>query len=120
MCPVACVGLQLVRATFWSVRVTRLLRAGVEMPVVPSLRLQYGDSIVTVGDADQLKQTPDVLGNSRQALNHPEMLPDFIGIALGAFISFIISNLTPVPSLVEMWSVVLGVLVTVEVGLFFG
>jgi putative ABC transport system permease protein len=43
-----------------------------------------------------------------------------IGIGLGAFISFIISSLTPVPSSVEMWSVVLGVVVTAAVGLFFG
>jgi putative ABC transport system permease protein len=43
-----------------------------------------------------------------------------IGIGLGALISFIISSLTPVPSSVEMWSVVLGVAVTAAVGLFFG
>ena len=43
-----------------------------------------------------------------------------IGIALGAFISLIISRLTPVPSSVEIWSVVLGVVVTAAVGLFFG
>src|SRR5262245_31982994 len=43
-----------------------------------------------------------------------------IGIGLGAFISLMISSLTPVPSSVEMWSVVLGVVVTAAVGLFFG
>jgi putative ABC transport system permease protein len=43
-----------------------------------------------------------------------------IGIALGSLISLIISSLTPVPSSVEMWSVVLGVVVTAAVGLFFG
>ena len=42
------------------------------------------------------------------------------GIALGAFISFLISSLTPVPSSVELWSVALGVVVTAAVGLFFG
>jgi putative ABC transport system permease protein len=42
------------------------------------------------------------------------------GIALGAFIAFLISALTPVPSAVEPWSVALGVLVTAAVGLFFG
>jgi putative ABC transport system permease protein len=43
-----------------------------------------------------------------------------VGIALGAFIAFLISSLTPVPSSVELWSVVLGVIVTAAVGLFFG
>src|SRR6187549_240340 len=43
-----------------------------------------------------------------------------IGIALGALFSTIISALTPVPSAVEVWSVVLGVVITAAVGLFFG
>jgi putative ABC transport system permease protein len=42
------------------------------------------------------------------------------GIALGALFSKIISAFTPVPSAVEMWSVVLGVVITAAVGLFFG
>ena len=48
------------------------------------------------------------------------MVGGIIGIALGALFSTIISSLTPVPSAVEMWSVVLGVVVTAAVGLFFG
>jgi putative ABC transport system permease protein len=43
-----------------------------------------------------------------------------LGIALGALFSKIISSLTPVPSAVELWSVVLGVVITAAVGLFFG
>jgi putative ABC transport system permease protein len=43
-----------------------------------------------------------------------------VGIALGAVFSTIISALTPVPSAVELWSVVLGVVITAAVGLFFG
>ncbi len=42
------------------------------------------------------------------------------GIALGALFSTIISSLTPVPSTVEAWSVVLGVAITALVGLVFG
>ena len=41
-------------------------------------------------------------------------------LALGSAIAMLISALTPVPSAVEMWSVVLGVVVTAAVGLFFG
>jgi putative ABC transport system permease protein len=43
-----------------------------------------------------------------------------VGIALGALFSTIISMLTPVPSAVELWSVVLGVAITAIVGLTFG
>ncbi|MEO8679731.1 MAG: ABC transporter permease [Vicinamibacterales bacterium] len=43
-----------------------------------------------------------------------------MGIALGALFSKAISALTPVPSAVETWSVVLGVTITALVGLIFG
>ncbi|MFM8534578.1 MAG: ABC transporter permease [Acidimicrobiia bacterium] len=43
-----------------------------------------------------------------------------VGIALGTGFSTIISSLTPVPSSVEAWSVVLGVTITALVGLVFG
>jgi putative ABC transport system permease protein len=43
-----------------------------------------------------------------------------VGIALGAAFSTLISSLTPVPSSVEAWSVLLGVTITALVGLVFG
>ncbi|MDO8680594.1 MAG: ABC transporter permease [Acidobacteriota bacterium] len=43
-----------------------------------------------------------------------------VGISLGAIFSTIIATFTPVPSAVELWSVVLGVTITALVGLVFG
>lgn len=43
-----------------------------------------------------------------------------VGTALGFTLAFIISRLTPLPAIVEPWSVVLGISVTAIVGLFFG
>jgi putative ABC transport system permease protein len=43
-----------------------------------------------------------------------------IGVALGALFATIIGALTPVPASVENWSIVLGVVITAMVGLFFG
>jgi len=43
-----------------------------------------------------------------------------IGVALGALFATIIGALTPVPASVETWSIVLGVVITAMVGLFFG
>ena len=48
------------------------------------------------------------------------MVGGIIGIALGALFSTIISSFTPVPSSVELWSVILGVTITALVGLVFG
>ena len=43
-----------------------------------------------------------------------------IGTALGFFVAWIISQVSPLPATVEMWSVVLGITMTAVVGLFFG
>ena len=43
-----------------------------------------------------------------------------IGTALGFTVAWIISQLSPLPAIVEPWSVVLGISMTAIVGLFFG
>jgi putative ABC transport system permease protein len=43
-----------------------------------------------------------------------------VGTALGFLVAFGISSVTPLPAIVEPWSVVLGISTTAMVGLFFG
>ena len=43
-----------------------------------------------------------------------------IGTALGFFVAWVISKVSPLPAIVEAWSVVLGISMTAIVGLFFG
>jgi putative ABC transport system permease protein len=43
-----------------------------------------------------------------------------IGTTLGFLVAFVISQVSPLPAIVEPWSVVLGISVTAFVGLFFG
>jgi putative ABC transport system permease protein len=43
-----------------------------------------------------------------------------IGTALGFFAAWVVSQLTPLPAIVEPWSVALGITMTAAVGLFFG
>lgn len=43
-----------------------------------------------------------------------------VGTTLGFIVAFVISKLTPLPAIVEVWSVLLGISVTAFVGLFFG
>jgi putative ABC transport system permease protein len=42
------------------------------------------------------------------------------GTMLGFFVAWVISQLSPLPSIVEPWSIVLGISMTAVVGLFFG
>jgi putative ABC transport system permease protein len=44
----------------------------------------------------------------------------FCGTALGFVVAWGISQVSPLPAAVEVWSVVLGISMTAIVGLFFG
>jgi putative ABC transport system permease protein len=43
-----------------------------------------------------------------------------IGTVLGFGVAKVISMISPLPAIIEVWSVVLGISVTAVVGLFFG
>lgn len=65
---------------------TRVFRAGVEFVATPGVRLQFGDTVTIVGDETVLKRVAEDLGNSPRELNHPNILPIFIGIVLGVVV----------------------------------
>ncbi len=69
--------------SIYGVRVTRVLRADVEMTAIPDLQLQFGDFLHVVGDEDNITKAADFLGNSLQALNETKFIPVFLGILLG-------------------------------------
>jgi putative ABC transport system permease protein len=48
------------------------------------------------------------------------MFGGLCGTSLGFFAAWVVSQLTPLPAIVEPWSVVLGITMTAVVGLFFG
>jgi putative ABC transport system permease protein len=43
-----------------------------------------------------------------------------VGTALGFVVAWVISQLTPLPAIVEAWSIAAGIAMTIMVGLFFG
>jgi putative transport protein len=69
----------------FNVMVTRVNRAEVELPPVRA-PLQFGDTVVVVGEEAAIKQVSAELGDSLKRLNHPQIIPIFIGIALGVLI----------------------------------
>lgn len=70
----------------FGVTVTRVNRAGVELPARPGLKLQYADNLVVVGGGSGLDRLAKELGDSQKQLQHPHMVPIFVGIAIGVFI----------------------------------
>lgn len=67
----------------YDVVATRVARADVEFLVSESYTLQFADNLVIVGEADAVAKAAVLLGNSPKDLNHPQLIPAFIGIAAG-------------------------------------
>ena len=66
--------------------ITRINRSGVDLVASPQLQLQMGDRVTIVGSELAVAHAEKVLGNSMKRLNHPNLIPIFIGIALGCIL----------------------------------
>lgn len=86
----------------FSVNVTRVARADQQFTPSPELRLQFGDMVTLVGAATGLAAAEKVLGNSPRALNHPNLMPVFIGIVLGVLLGSIPLFVPGVPAPVKL------------------
>ncbi len=78
---------QLKIRTQFGANITRVYRSGVELVAAPHLRLQMGDRLTIVGTELALSQAEKRLGNSMKQLNVPNLIPIFLGIALGCVLA---------------------------------
>lgn len=76
-------------ASLYGVVVTRVMRAGLELVPRSKLRLQFGDTLLCIGSEDALKRAAESVGNSSRELEHPALLPVFVGIVLGIVVGSI-------------------------------
>ncbi|OGS11779.1 MAG: hypothetical protein A2234_09055 [Elusimicrobia bacterium RIFOXYA2_FULL_58_8] len=70
----------------YDVVATRVARADVEFLVSDSYVLQFADNLVIVGEEAAVAKAAALLGNSPKDLNHPQLIPAFIGIAAGVLL----------------------------------
>ncbi len=70
----------------FGVQITRVSRAEVEMSAVPGFELQYGDTVLAVGEPGDIQKVAAELGDSPKTLDYPHLVPMFLGIALGIVI----------------------------------
>jgi putative transport protein len=82
--------------------VTRVTRGGIEFTPLPGLRLQFGDVLMVVGEAPQIDAVAAAVGNSNKALNSPQPIPFFLGIALGVIVGSIPFALPGLPAAVKL------------------
>jgi putative transport protein len=89
------------RDTF-GVNITRVNRAGVELVASPDFALQVGDSVTVVGSEEAVRGVERFLGNQLERLNHPNLVPIFIGIALGVLLGSVPFSLPGTPQPVRL------------------
>ncbi len=82
--------------------VTRVTRGGIEFSPLPNFRLQFGDVLMVVGESPRIDAVAAAVGNSHQALNSPQMIPFFIGIALGVVAGSLPLALPGLPAAVKL------------------
>lgn len=75
--------------TRYGINITRVNRAGVDLIPYQGMELQVGDKVMVVGPEAAVAATADVLGNSLKKLREPNLLPMFVGIALGVLLGSI-------------------------------
>lgn len=68
------------------VNITRVKRAGIELIASPTLILQLGDRLTVVGSKENTQRVSELMGNSVQRLDHPQLFSIFLGIALGVLL----------------------------------
>ena len=73
----------------YNVVATRVARADVEFIVSDDYVLQFADNMVIVGEESGVAAAAALLGNSPRDLNHPQLIPAFIGIGLGVVLGSI-------------------------------
>jgi putative transport protein len=71
------------------VRISRVVRSGVELVAEAALRLEFGDIVNVIGRPDHIQVVTGVFGNSERRLQQVHLVPMFLGIALGMLLGSI-------------------------------
>ncbi len=75
--------------SLYGVSITRINRSGIELIATFDLKLQMGDRVTVVGSEESIAKVADLLGNSMNRLNHPNLIPIFLGVFLGIIVGSI-------------------------------
>jgi putative transport protein len=82
--------------------ITRVTRGGLQFTPTASLKLQFGDILMAVGEEPMIAAAAPAVGNSPKALDSPQPIPFFLGIALGVLLGSIPLALPGLPAPVRL------------------
>ncbi|RRC97448.1 putative transporter [Prevotella sp. OH937_COT-195] len=75
--------------TLYNVNISRVLRAGVHLIGKADLRLNMGDTVILVGEENDVKRVEKILGNSASTLRKPNLSVLFVTILVGLIVGSI-------------------------------
>ena len=97
----------------YGINITRVTR-GIDLLASPDLRLQIGDRLTIVGEANSVNTVGKILGDEIKRLNNPNLLAVFIGISLGMLLGALPITLpgmsTPVKLGIAGGPIIVGIL----------
>ncbi|MGC4064632.1 MAG: putative transporter [Polyangiaceae bacterium] len=90
---------QLALTERFGVTVARVTRGEFKFTGTRNIRLKLADKLFVVGPEAGIEEAAKLLGNSLKALDHPQVLPAFVGIALGVLLGSVPIHIygAPVP-----------------------
>lgn len=98
----------------YGINITRVNRAGIDLLASPDLRLQIGDRLTIVGEANSVNTVGKILGDEIKRLKNPNLLAVFIGITLGMLLGALPITLpgmsTPVKLGIAGGPIIVGIL----------
>ncbi|MGN1210633.1 MAG: putative transporter, partial [Candidatus Cryptobacteroides sp.] len=106
-----------IRSTY-GVSITRVTRAGVDLVANPNLVLQVGDVLRVVGHENAIEKVAKVVGNSRSGLDHPNLIPIFLGIAVGVIFGSIPIRFPGIPQAIKLGLAGGPLIIAILVGYF--
>lgn len=86
----------------FGVQITRIRRSEVEMPMMAGLRLGLGDQLLIVGRKDSVEAVAKRLGDLPKELEKTDLVPLFVGIALGVSLGMLPISLPGLSSQVKL------------------
>ncbi len=98
----------------YGINITRVNRAGIDLIASRDLRLQIGDKLTIVGEANAVNNVGKILGNEIKRLDNPNLLAIFVGLGLGVLLGAIPISLpgmnTPIKLGIAGGPIIVGIL----------
>ena len=86
----------------FGVTVTRVYRADINFVAGPDSYIEVGDTLRVVGMEEDIEKLAAMLGNKRAQLDHPNLIPIFMGIVLGVILGSVPIAFPGIPQPVKL------------------